>query len=132
MTDLIAGQAQVMFASMPASIQYIGAGKLRALAVTTAARSDALPDIPTLADFFPSYGSSFWVGLGAPKKTPADIIDKLNKSINAGLADPVIKARFADLGCTVFPTSPAEFGKFIADETEKWGKVVRAANIRAD
>jgi tripartite-type tricarboxylate transporter receptor subunit TctC len=132
LADLLGGQVQVFFAGMPESIEYIRAGKLRALAVTTAARSDALPDIPTVADFFPSYESSYWVGLGAPEKTHTDIIDKLNKSINAGLADPVIKARFADLGSTVFPTSPAEFGKFIADETEKWGKVVRAANIRAD
>jgi tripartite-type tricarboxylate transporter receptor subunit TctC len=132
LADLLGGQVQVFFAGMPESIEYIRAGKLRALAVTTAVRSDALPDIPTVADFFPSYESSYWVGLGAPEKTHTDIIDKLNKSINAGLANPVIKARFADLGSTVFPTSPAEFGKFIADETEKWGKVVRAANIRAD
>jgi tripartite-type tricarboxylate transporter receptor subunit TctC len=132
LADLLGGQVQVWFAGMPESIEYIRAGKLRALAVTTAARSEALPDIPTVADFFPSYESSFWVGLGAPKGTHTEIIDKLNKEINAGLADPVIKARFADLGSTVFPTSPAEFGKFIAEETEKWGKVVRAANIRAD
>jgi tripartite-type tricarboxylate transporter receptor subunit TctC len=130
--DLLGGQVQVMFPVMAESIEYIRAGTIRALAVTSAIRSDALPDLPTLADFVPGFEASSWWGVGAPKKTPADIVGKLNKEINAALADPVIKARFADLGSTVFPTSPAEFGKFIADETEKWGKVVRAANIRAD
>jgi tripartite-type tricarboxylate transporter receptor subunit TctC len=132
LADLLGGQVQVYFAGMPESIEYIRTGKLRALAVTTAMRSEAMPDIPTIADFVPGYEAGYWVGLGAPKKTHTDIIDKLNKSINAGLADPVIKARFADLGSTVFPTSPAEFGKFIADETEKWGKVVKFAGLKAD
>jgi tripartite-type tricarboxylate transporter receptor subunit TctC len=132
LTDLLGGLVDVLLAGMPESIEYIRAGKLRALAVTTATRSEALPDIPTVADFFPSYESSFWVGLGAPKNTPAGIIDKLNNEINAGLTDPKLRARLADLGGVVFPTSPAQFGKFIADETEKWGKVVRAGNIKAD
>jgi tripartite-type tricarboxylate transporter receptor subunit TctC len=117
---------------MPASIEYIRTGKLRALAVTTAKRSDALPDIPTVGEFLPGYEASNWYGVGIPKNTPAEIIDKLNKEINAGLADPRIKARIAELGATAFPTSPSEFGKFIANETEKWGKVIRAANIRAE
>ena len=108
---------------MPASIEYIRAGKLRALAVTTATRSEALPDIPTVGDFVPGYEASAWYGVGAPKNTPAEIIDKLNKEINAGLADPKIKARLADLGGTVLAGSPADFGKLIADETEKWAKV---------
>ena len=121
-----------MLPVMTESIEYIGAGTIRALAVTSASRSDALPDLPTLADFVPGFEASNWWGVGAPKNTPAEIIRRLNQEINAALADPVIKARFADLGATEFPGSPAEFGKFIADETEKWGKVVRAANIRAD
>ena len=132
LTDLIGGQVQVMFNVTPESIEYIRAGKLRALAVTSISRSDALPDLPILADFVPGFEASYWAGLGAPKNTPAEIIGKLNKEINAALADPVLKARFAELGSTVFPTSPAEFGKFIADETEKWGKVIRVANIKAD
>jgi tripartite-type tricarboxylate transporter receptor subunit TctC len=130
--DLLGGQVQVMLPVMAESIEYIRAGTIRALAVTSASRSDALPDLPTLADFVPGFEASNWWGVGAPKNTPAEIIGRLNKEINAALADPVIKARFADLGATVFPGSPAEFGKFVADETEKWGKVVRAANIRAD
>jgi tripartite-type tricarboxylate transporter receptor subunit TctC len=105
-------------------------GRLRALAVTTAARSELLPDIPTVADFLPGFEASFWIGIGAPKNTPAGIVDKLNKEINAGLADPGIRTRLADLGGTALPGSPAEFGKFIADETDKWGKVARAANIK--
>ncbi len=132
LTDLLGGQVQVMFATMPATIEYIRAGKLRALAVTTATRSEALPDIPTVGDFVPGYEASGWYGVGAPKNTPAEIIDKLNREINAGLADPKMKARLADLGGTVLPGSPAEFGKLIADETEKWGKVIRAANIKAE
>ena len=100
--------------------------------MTTATRSEALPDFPTVGDFVPGYEASAWVGLGAPKNTPAEIIDKLNKEINAGLADPKIKARLADLGGTVLPGSPADFGKLIADETEKWGKVIRAANIKPE
>jgi tripartite-type tricarboxylate transporter receptor subunit TctC len=130
--DLLGGQVQVMFNVMPESIEYIRSGKLRALAVTSISRSDALPDLPIVAEFLPGFEASFWAGVGAPKNTPAEIIGKLNKEINAALAEPVLKASFADLGSTVFPTSPAEFGKFIADETEKWAKVVRAANIRAD
>jgi tripartite-type tricarboxylate transporter receptor subunit TctC len=132
LTDLLGGQVDVLFAGMPESIEHIRAGKLRALAVTTATRSEALPDIPTVADFFPSYESSYWVGLGAPKNTPAGIIDKLNNEINAGLADPEVKARFADLGGTPFQSSPAEFAKLIADETDKWGKVVKFLGIKAD
>jgi tripartite-type tricarboxylate transporter receptor subunit TctC len=130
--DLLGGQVQVMFNVMPESIEYIRAGKLRALAVTSASRCDALPDLPILADFVPGFEASYWAGVGAPKNTPAEIIGRLNKEINAALASPVTKARFADLGSTVFPSSPAEFGKFIADETEKWAKVVRAANIKVD
>ena len=117
---------------MAASIEHIRAGKLRALAVTTATRSEALPDIPTVGEFVPGYEASAWFGVGAPKNTPAEIIDKLNKEINAGLADPKIKARLADLGGTVLAGSPADFGKLIADETEKWGKVIRAANIKPE
>jgi tripartite-type tricarboxylate transporter receptor subunit TctC len=129
---LLGGHFDVYFSPMPASIGYIKAGKLRALAVTTAERSQALPDIPTVAEFVPGYEASSWYGIGAPAGTPAEIVDKLNKEINAGLADAKIKARFADLGGTVLPGSAADFGKLIADETEKWGKVVRAANIKAD
>ena len=132
LTDLLGGQVQVMFGTMPSSIEHIRAGKLRALAVTTATRSEVLPDIPTVGDFVPGYEASAWYGIGAPKNTPAEIIDKLNKEINARLADPKMKARLADLGGTVLPGSPADFGKLIADETEKWGKVVSAANIKAD
>ena len=117
---------------MPSSIEHIRAGKLRALAVTTATRSEALPDVPTVGDFVPGYEASGWFGIGAPKGTPTEIVDKLNKEINAGLADPKIKARLADLGGTVLAGSPADFGKLIADETEKWGKVIRAANIKPE
>jgi tripartite-type tricarboxylate transporter receptor subunit TctC len=130
--DLLAGQVHVMFATMPSSIEYVRAGKLHALAVTTAMRSDAFPEIPTIGDFVPGYESSAWLGLGAPKNTPAEIINKLNRDINAALADPKIKARLADLGGMLLSGSPADFGKFIAAETEKWGKVIRAANIKAD
>ena len=122
LTDLLGGQVQVMFDTMPASIEYIRAGKLRALAVTTATRSEALPDIPTVGEFVPGYEASAWFGVGAPKNTPAEIVDKLNKEINAGLADPKMKARLADLGGTVLAGSPADFGKLIADETEKWAQ----------
>ena len=118
--------------TLPASIEHIRAGKLRALAVTTATRSEALPDIPTVGDFVPGYEASAWFGIGAPKNTPAEIIDKLNKEINAALADPKIKARLADLGGMALAGSPADFGKLIADETEKWGKVIRAANIKPE
>jgi tripartite-type tricarboxylate transporter receptor subunit TctC len=132
LTDLLGGQVQVMFATMPATIPYIRSGKLRALAVTTKARSEVLPDIPTVDDFVPGYESSSWYGVGAPKNTPAEVIDKLNREVEAGLADPKMKTRLADLGGTVITGSPAEFGKLIADETEKWGKVIRAAHIKAE
>ena len=132
LTDLIAGQVQVYFATTVASIEYIRAGRLRALAVTTATRSDALPGIPTVDEFVPGYEASSWYGVGAPKATPADIVEKLNKEINAGLADPKIKARLADLGGDVLALSPADFGRLIADETEKWGKVVKFVGIKAD
>jgi tripartite-type tricarboxylate transporter receptor subunit TctC len=131
-TDLIGGQVQVMFATTVETIGYIKAGRLRALAVTTATRSDALPDIPTVAEFLPGYEASGWFGIGAPKHTPSEIIDKLNKEINAGLSDPPLRRRLAEEGGTVFAGSPADFGKFIADETEKWAKVIRAANIKPE
>src|SRR5262245_34676622 len=131
LTDLIAGQMQLMFADMPSSIEHIKAGKLRALAVTTAVRSEILPEVPTMNEFVPGYEASFWSGVGAPKNTPAEIIDRLNKEINAALADQKIKARLADLGCTPLVGSATDFGKLIADETEKWGNVIRALNIRA-
>jgi tripartite-type tricarboxylate transporter receptor subunit TctC len=130
--DLVAGQVQVYFDPIPNSIGYIRAGKVRPLAITSATRSEALPDVPTVSEFVPGYEGSFWFGVGAPKATPAEIVDKLNKGINAALADPKMKARLADLGGTVLPGSPADFGKLIADETEKWGKVIRAANIKAE
>jgi tripartite-type tricarboxylate transporter receptor subunit TctC len=130
--DLFGGQVQVMFEGMPSLIEYIKTGKLRPLAVTTTTRSEALPDIPTVGDFVPGFESSQWFGVGAPRNTAAGIIDTLNKEINTALADPKAKARLADLGGTVLAGSPADFGKFIADETEKWGKVIRAANVRAD
>ena len=132
LTDLISGQVQVMFSASTSSIGHIKAGRLRALAVTTATRSEALPDIPTVGEFLPGYEASNWYGIGAPRNTPVEVIDKVNKAINAGLADPKIKARLADLGGDVLALSPADFGKLIADETEKWGKVVRAANIKAE
>jgi tripartite-type tricarboxylate transporter receptor subunit TctC len=128
--DLLGGQVQVIFDVLSESIGYIRAGRLRPLAVTTAVRSEALPDLPTVSDFVPGYESSGWYGVGVPRETPVVIIDKLNKEINAGLVDPKLKARFADLGATVFTGSPADFGKLIAYETEKWGKVIRAANIK--
>jgi len=131
-TALLGGQAQVYFGTLSGSIEYIRSGKLRALAVTTATRSEMLPDVPTIGEFVPGYEASTWYGVGAPKATPAEIIDKLNKEINAGLADPNIKARIADVGGTVLALSPADFGNFIADETEKWGNVIRALNIKAE
>jgi tripartite-type tricarboxylate transporter receptor subunit TctC len=130
LTDLLGGQVQVTFTSMPSVIEYIRAGRLRALAVTTATRSEALPDIPTVGEFLPGYEGGIWYGLGAPKATPAEIVDKLNKEVNAALDDPKMKARLADLGGTPLPGSPVQFGKLIAEETEKWGKVIRAANIK--
>jgi tripartite-type tricarboxylate transporter receptor subunit TctC len=132
LTDLIAGQVQLYFVTTPVSIEYIRTGKLRALAVTTATRSEALPDIPSVSEFVPGYEASAWWGVGAPKDTPADIVEKLNKEINAALADPKMKARLADLGCTVLAGSPGDFGKLIADETEKWGKVVKFSGAKPD
>jgi hypothetical protein len=130
--DLLAGQVQVGFDTMPGLIEYIRAGRLRALAVCTATRSHALPDVPTVSEFVPGYESSGYFGFGAPARTPAGIIDKLNNEINAALADPKIKARLADLGGTPLVGSPADFGKLIAAETEKWAKVIRAANVKAE
>jgi len=130
--DLLGGQVQVLFATMSSSIEYVRGGKLRALAVTTATRSSALPDIPAVAEFVPGYESSFWIGVGAPKNTPVEIVDRLNKEINAALTDPKMKARLAELGATTLPGSPADFGKFMAAETEKWGKVVKFAGIKAE
>jgi tripartite-type tricarboxylate transporter receptor subunit TctC len=132
LTDLLGGQVQVVFDTTLASIEYIRAGRLRPLAVTTATRLEALPEIPTVSDFLPGYEASGWYGVGAPKDTPTEIVDKLNKEINAALANPKIKAQLADLGGIVLALSPAEFGKLIADETEKWGKVIRAANIKPE
>jgi tripartite-type tricarboxylate transporter receptor subunit TctC len=129
---LLSGQMQVTFATTTTSIQYIKVGSLRALAVTTATRSEALPEIPTVAEFVPGYEASALYGVGAPKGTPVEIVEKLNKEINAALADPKMKARITDVGGTVLPGSPADFGKLIADETEKWAKVIRAANIKPE
>jgi tripartite-type tricarboxylate transporter receptor subunit TctC len=131
-SDLIAGQVQVMFGVLPSSIQHIRAGKLRALAVTTAARSDALPNIPIVGEFLQGFQASLWFGVGAPKNTPAAIIDKLNGEINQALADPKLKARLAELGATPFASSPAAFAKFVADDTAKWAKVIKAANIKIE
>ncbi len=122
----------MLFVSTAASIEHIRSGKIRPLAVTTATRWEGLPDVPSVAEFVPGYEASSMYGLGAPANTPAEIVDKLNKEINAGLADPKMKARLADLGGTMLAGSPVEFGKLIADETEKWGKVIRAANIKPE
>jgi tripartite-type tricarboxylate transporter receptor subunit TctC len=130
LTDLLAGQVQVMFSPMSSSIEYVKGGKLRALAVTTAKRSATLPDLPTVGEFVPGYEATGWFGVGAPRKTPVEIVDRLNKEINAGLADWKLKARLADLCSEVFVGSPSDFGRHIAEETEKWGKVVRAAHIK--
>src|SRR5262245_334314 len=132
LTDLLAGQVQVYFPTTVASIGYIRTGRLRALAVTAATRSDALPDIPTVGESLPGYEASTFYGVGAPKVTPAEIVDKLNKEVNAALDDPKMKARLADLGGVALPGSPAEFGKLIADETEKWAKVIKFAGIKAE
>ena len=130
--DLLSGQVQVVFGTISSCIQYIRGGMLRALAVTTATRSDVLPDVPTLAEFVPGYEVSQWYGVGAPKDTPAEVIDKLNNEINAVAADPLIKARLAGLGVDPMSMTSAAFGKFVADEAEKWGQVIRAADIKAD
>jgi tripartite-type tricarboxylate transporter receptor subunit TctC len=132
MVDLIAGQVQVGFATMTASIGHIRSGQLRALAVTTLKRSDALPGVPTVAETVPGFEASSWFGIAAPKGTPADIVETLNRETNAGLADPTIKARLDDMGGMALTGSPADFGKLIADETEKWGKVIRDAGIKAE
>ena len=131
-TDLLGGQVQVLFEPLPASIQYIKSGKIRGLAVTTAARSEALPDLPAMGEFVPGYEASGWTGICVPKNTPIEVIEKLNGAIDACLADPKMKSRFADLGAMAFPGSPADFGKLIAEETEKWSKLIRAANIKPD
>jgi tripartite-type tricarboxylate transporter receptor subunit TctC len=131
-SDLLSGQVQIAIGTISTNIQYIRGGMLRALAVTTATRSDVLPDIPTMAEFVPGYETSQWYGVGAPKGTPAEVIDKLNKEINAVTTDPTIEARLAGLGVEPMSMTSAAFGKFIIDETEKWGKVIRAANITAD
>ena len=123
---------QIMFDTLPSSIEHIRAGKLRPLAVTAAMRSEALPDVPTVGDFLAGYETTVWWGIGAPKSTPAEIVLRLNKEINAGLADPKMKARFSDFGGVPAPMSPADFGKMIADETEKWGKVVKFAGIKPE
>jgi tripartite-type tricarboxylate transporter receptor subunit TctC len=130
--DLLSGQVQAMFGVLPASLGYIRAGKLRALAVTTAKRQRVLPDVPAVDQFLPGYEASGWYGIVVPKGTPPEIVEKLNKEINAALADAKLKERLADLGCAVFAGSPADFGKFIVDETEKWAKVIRAAGIKAE
>ena len=131
-TDLLGGRIQVFFSVMASSIEHIKAGRLRGLAVTTSTRSEALPEIPTLGEFVPGYEVHGWNGIGAPKNTPAEIIDMLNKQINAALADPKLKARLADLGGTPLVGSPADFGRLVAEETEKWGKVVKFAGIKAE
>ena len=131
-TDLLGGQVQVYFSGVAGSIEYIRTGRLRALAVTTVTRSEVLPDVPTVAEYLPGYEASTWFGVGVPRNPSAEIIDKLNKEINSGLADPKMKARIAELGGVPMPMTPAEFGKHIADETEKWGKVIRAANLRPE
>jgi tripartite-type tricarboxylate transporter receptor subunit TctC len=132
LTDLIGGQVQVFFGGMTNSIEHIGSGKLRPLAVTTATRSEVLPDVPTVGEFVPGFEASTWFGVGAPKNTPPHIVDKLNEEINAGLANPKLRARLADLGGTVLALSPAEFGKLIAEEAEKWSKVIKFAGIKAE
>jgi tripartite-type tricarboxylate transporter receptor subunit TctC len=132
LVDLLAGQVQVMFAFMASSIEYVRAGRLRALAVTTATRSEVLPDVPSVGEFVAGYEASGWFGVGAPRATPVEIVDKLNKEINAGLADPNTKIHLADLGGVALLGSPVQFGKLIAEETEKWGNVVKFTGIKAD
>jgi len=130
--DLMSGQVQVIFAAMPASLGHIRAGKLRALAVTTATRQEALPDVPTVGEFLPGYEARGWYGVVVPKATLREIVERLNKEINAALADPNMKKRLTELGVAVFAGSPEDFGKFIADETEKWGKMVKFAGIKPE
>jgi tripartite-type tricarboxylate transporter receptor subunit TctC len=130
LNDLLSGQVQFAFDGLASSIGHIRAGRLRALGVGNATRVEALPDVPAVAEFLPGYEASGWVGLGAPRNTAAEIIDKLNREINAGLADPRIRARITDLGNTPFALSPTEYGKLLAEETKKWAKVVRAANVK--
>jgi tripartite-type tricarboxylate transporter receptor subunit TctC len=132
MVDLMGGQVQVMFNTMSASLQHVRSGRLRALGVATKTRQPALPDVPTVAEFVPGYEANFWTGIAGPKGMPPEIVDKLNKTVNAGLEDPQVKARLAEWGATALAGSPADFAKFVADETEKWGKVIRAANIKAE
>jgi tripartite-type tricarboxylate transporter receptor subunit TctC len=132
LTDFLAGQVQVMFPVPSSSIEHIRQGALRPLAVTTATRWEGLPNVPTIGEFLPGYEASTWFGIGAPKNTPAAIIDKLNNEINAALADPKMRSKFDNLGGGVFASSPADFGKFIVDETEKWGKVIRFAGIKPE
>ena len=132
LTDLLGGQVQVLFAATPGTTDYIATGKLRALAVTSASRAEVLPQLPTISDFVPGYEASQWYGIAAPKNTPAEIVGKLNREINAAIADPAMKARFAAIGGEPLPGSPAEFGRLIAEETEKWSKVVRAAGIKPE
>jgi tripartite-type tricarboxylate transporter receptor subunit TctC len=132
MADLLGGQVQVVFGPISQLVEQIRTGKLRALAVTTATRQATLPDVPTVAEFVPGYEASVWYGIGAPRNTPAEIVEKLNNGTNAALADATVKARFAELGGTTMPMTPAEFGKLIAEETEKWGKVIKSANIKPD
>jgi tripartite-type tricarboxylate transporter receptor subunit TctC len=132
LTDLLGGQVQALFAATPGTTEYITTGKLRALAVTSASRAEMLPELKTVGDFVPGYEASQWYGIGAPRNTPVEIVDKLNKEINAAIADPGMKARFAAIGGEPLPGSPAEFGKLISEETEKWGRVVRAAGIKPE
>jgi tripartite-type tricarboxylate transporter receptor subunit TctC len=132
LTDMISGQVHVMFDNIPTSIQHIRAGKLRPIAVTSTTRSDLLPEIPTVAEYLPGYEASAWYGLGVPRGTPPDIIEKLNKTVNAILSDPAVKVKFAEMGATLIMNSPAQFGKYVEDETEKWGKVVKFAGVKPD
>jgi tripartite-type tricarboxylate transporter receptor subunit TctC len=132
LTDLIAGQVHVMFDNIPTCAEHVKTGKLRGLAVTSTTRSEVLPDLPTVADFLPGYEASAWYGIAAPKNTPAEIIGKLNKEVNAALADPAVKSRFTELGAILLPGSPADFGKLLNDETEKWGKVVKFSGAKVD
>ena len=130
LTDMIGGQVQVMFDNIPTAMEFVKSGKLRGLAVTGAGRSETLPDLPTVADFLPGYEATSWYGLGAPKGTPAEIVEKLNREVNAILAEPKTKARFLELGASMLPGSASDFGKLVADETEKWGKVVKFSGAK--